>query len=131
LYVAIIWNGAGLKKTEMNNICDYIDHTDTSTRQTSPSIQNYLQQRQYNIFIPLESGRCPKRNVATEYAGCITANTRMWCVPMRRYANCKELKSLQGIDEDFCQVMSNTQFKKQIGNSMSVNFLISLFSNLL
>jgi site-specific DNA-cytosine methylase len=49
---------------------------------------------------------------------------------MHRYANCKELLSLQGMN-NVKQVVSNTQFKKQIGNSMSVNVVKALLHNLL
>ena len=45
---------------------------------------------------------------------------------MNRWANSDELKWLQGIPDDFVNVCCETQFKKQIGNSMSVNVLSKL-----
>jgi site-specific DNA-cytosine methylase len=63
------------------------------------------------------------------YCPCITANSRTWCVPQHRYANIKERLSLQGFPKNFKQVVSNTQMKKQIGNSMSVNVLKAIIKN--
>ena len=108
-------------KLEMNDIKDYVDWSDIKKAKTSSIIQTYVEKLVDNTFIPLESGRTIGRCVATNYAGCITANTRMWCIPTHRYANTKELFLLQGFLLNFKQVVSNTQMKKQIGNSMSVN----------
>lgn len=65
------------------------------------------------------------------WSGCITAESKLWCIPKHRYANVKEYLRLQGFPEDFKQVVSNTQMKKQIGNSMSVCVLVAIFKNLL
>ena len=66
----------------------------------------------------------PKSN---EFCPCITADSRTWCVPMRRYANINERFSLQGFQNKYWkQVVSDTQMKRQIGNSMSVNVLKEL-----
>lgn len=56
----------------------------------------------------------------------ITANCKLWCVPMHRYANIKEHLKLQGFSTYFKQVVSDAQMKKQIGNSMSVNLVKAL-----
>lgn len=61
---------------------------------------------------------------------CIAADSRTWCVPMHRYANISERLALQGF-KSFKQVVSNTQMKKQIGNSMSVNVLKFLIRKIL
>jgi DNA (cytosine-5)-methyltransferase 1 len=55
-----------------------------------------------------------------EVCPTLTASSNLWCVPMQRYANIKELLSLQGFPKRFKQVVSDSQLKKQIGNSMSV-----------
>jgi hypothetical protein len=50
--------------------------------------------------------------------------------PKHRYANCKELLSLQGMT-NVSQVVTNSQFKKQIGNSMSINVVKELLFGIL
>ena len=62
---------------------------------------------------------------------CITTQGNLWCVPMKRHASNEECLSLQGFPRSFKQVVSDRQFKKQIGNSMSVNVLEEIFKNLL
>jgi len=61
---------------------------------------------------------------------CLTTSGS-WCVPLHRYANVKEYLALQGFPTDFKQVVSDTQLKKQIGNSISVCILEKIFQNLL
>jgi len=66
------------------------------------------------------------------YIGTITTCCRnKWCIPLQRRANIKELLSLQGFPKNFKQVVSNTQLKKQIGNSMSVNVLKEIIKSCL
>ena len=62
-----------------------------------------------------------------KFSPSIIAQASMWCVPMQRKATIGELLSLQGFPKNFKQVVSDTQLKKQIGNSMSVNVLEKLF----
>ena len=51
----------------------------------------------------------------------------MWCVSKNRKANIKEYLSLQGFPtEDFVQNISDHQFKKKIGNSMTVDVIEEL-----
>jgi DNA (cytosine-5)-methyltransferase 1 len=50
---------------------------------------------------------------------------------MNRRASHKELLQLQGFPKDFVIDVSDTNFRKQIGNAMSVNVLEALFSKLL
>lgn len=68
-----------------------------------------------------------KEHSYEHYTPSIIAQASMWCVPMHRKATITEILSLQGFPKDLVQVVSNTQFKKQIGNSMSVNVLEHLF----
>ena len=65
------------------------------------------------------------------FSPCILASGNLWNVPMHRRATITELLSLQGFPKDFIQVVSDTQMKKQIGNSMSVNVLVELFKEIL
>ena len=62
---------------------------------------------------------------------CLTTQANLWCVPFQRKANVKEHLMLQGFPKKFKQVVSDRQMKKQIGNSMSVNVLKALFTNIL
>lgn len=68
-----------------------------------------------------------KEHSYENFSPSIIAQASIWCVPMHRKATIKELLSLQGFPKDFKQVVSDTQIKKQIGNSMSVNVLEHLF----
>jgi site-specific DNA-cytosine methylase len=54
----------------------------------------------------------------------------MWCAPKSRKATMGELLDLQGFGH-LNQVVSNNKFKHQIGNSMSVNVLKSIITELL
>lgn len=64
------------------------------------------------------------------YCPCITADSRIWCVPLKRYASIGELASLQGFPSDYIFPVSEKQAKHQIGNAMSVNVLEAIFSSL-
>jgi len=57
-------------------------------------------------------------------------SSAFWCIPLHRMMNVKEYKDLQGFQE-FKQAVSNSQLKRQLGNSMSVNVVKLIISNLL
>jgi DNA (cytosine-5)-methyltransferase 1 len=71
------------------------------------------------------------KRVNTEFAECICASSMIYNGFIGRYANTLELLRLQGFDDDFKQVVSNAQMKKQIGNAMNVNVLMHLLKRLL
>lgn len=50
-------------------------------------------------------------------------------IEQKRLIYCKEALKLQGFDKNFKQVVSNHQFMKQIGNSMSVNVLKKIIAS--
>ena len=54
----------------------------------------------------------------------------MWCIPLHRYATIIEYLKLQGFPVNFIQCVSNTQLKKQLGNSMSVNVIKYIITRL-
>ena len=64
-------------------------------------------------------------------APCLVSRcaSHYWCRTKHRLANIKEWLILQGFNHDFKQVVSHTQLKKQIGNSMSVNVIKMLINN--
>ncbi len=49
----------------------------------------------------------------------------------KRFLTTKECLLLQGFDNNFNQVVSNTQLYKQIGNSMSVNVLVEIIKKII
>jgi len=117
----------------MNKLTDYIDHTDTE----SQPIPDFIKRAKTLRYIPKEScfidigftqSTFPKSD---RLCPCITTQGNTWCVPYQRKATCRECLALQGFPIDFKQVVSDRQFKKQIGNSMSVNVLEQLFTALL
>lgn len=61
---------------------------------------------------------------------CVAAESRLWNVPLHRRANLTEILPMQGFPLHFKQVVSDTQLKRQIGNSMSVSVLCALFTSL-
>ena len=67
---------------------------------------------------------------SNQYTPSLTTGGNLWCVPLQRHATIEELLRLQGFPKDFKQVVSNSQMKKQIGNSMSVNVLVAIFKQL-
>ena len=68
---------------------------------------------------------------ANKICPCLLVSSSLWCMPLHRKANVREHLRLQGFPETFVQVVSDTQLKKQLGNSMSVCVLEAIFSNLL
>ncbi len=118
----------------LDNVADYIDHTDDYVHTATERHQNILDRlEEGKIFIEFAFGVSGTRTYANagKYASCITTKGSMWCVPKHRYANTTELRRLQGFTDDFKQVVSNTQMKKQIGNTMSVNVLKEILTELI
>jgi DNA (cytosine-5)-methyltransferase 1 len=118
----------------LENILSYVDHTDNITYITSNRHNSILDRiNSDQVFIEFAFGVSKTRSYinANKYSCCITASTRLWCIPKHRYANIKELLNLQGFSDNFVQVVCNTRLKKQIGNSMSVNVIRDIIIKLL
>jgi DNA (cytosine-5)-methyltransferase 1 len=119
-------------KIPMNDIHGYIDRSDTSTYTSSGNYGKCIKETsRHNVFIDMAFCGQSKFTNADKYCGCIAYRSNIWNVQMCRYANVKELLSLQGFRTNFINVNSNSQMKKQIGNSMSVNVLQLLLKELL
>lgn len=58
----------------------------------------------------------------------IICREKLWCFPLKRFANEKEYLMLQGFPTNFKFNISH--IKKQIGNSMSINVLVFLFKTI-
>lgn len=149
-----------LQIQDLPPLTDFIDTSDTKRAETSERHTRILEKLDKDaVFIEFAFGVSGKRTFvnAWEVCPCVTANTRIWCVPMHRYANVWELMWLQGLypnpkknltrlplkmgvnkseqserpKSDWKHVVSNTQAKKQIGNAMSVNILENILKNLI
>lgn len=123
------------KPVPMEKIEDYVDWIDIKIDNIkSDRYKKYLKTLPSNaVFVDLAFCGFPsyKCTQSHKYAGCLITNGRLWCTPLDRFANIKETLGLQGFPEDFNQVVSNNQMKKQLGNSMSVNVLKHIYKNLL
>lgn len=114
---------------ESNLLEDYIDKDDESKDNIRQDVINSgmlskIPKNSIFVDFSFKKYHYPNSNVLCP---CITADSRTWCVPMKRYANIKERFALQGFkNKEWKQVVSNTQMKKQIGNSISVNVLKEL-----
>jgi site-specific DNA-cytosine methylase len=123
------------EKKEMKNINEYVDQGDTQrnsvTIRQNKFIENILKKVQNPIFIDVGFLGLTMFPNSHLYSPSLNTKPDLWCVPCHRKANIKEILSLQGFPVDFKQVVSKTQLKKQIGNSMSVNVLEEIFKKLL
>jgi len=109
-----------------NQIETYIDKKDTNKNIIPDRIidSNYLQRLPSDsIFVDFGFYKYTTYPDSNKVCPCICTKQKHWCVPLNRYVNSKEYLSLQGFSKSFKQVVSNTQMKKQIGNSMSVNVI--------
>ena len=114
------------------DIWDIVDFSDTKIEK----IPEYLKRKKFfeqiptnSVFVNITFTQNSHKN-ANKYSPCITTNNGLWCVPMHRRANIKEYLRLQGFPDNFHQVVSDNEFKKQIGNSMSINILEHIFENI-
>jgi DNA (cytosine-5)-methyltransferase 1 len=118
---------------KMRSLKIFVDASDMTSQPIPKSVeQNKTLERipKDALFINLSfpKDRFPNSNVI---APCLLTSGNLWCVPFHRKANIKECLELQGFPRNFKQVVSDTQLKKQIGNSMSVCVLKAILANLL
>jgi DNA (cytosine-5)-methyltransferase 1 len=119
------------KYENIEPILNYVDHTDiTKTEWKRKTSLEHV--RPDGGFIDVDFLHYTSYPNCHIYSPCVVARgSSLWCVPYHRYANVKEFARLQGFPDDFKQVVSNSQMKKQFGNSMSVNVLCNIFKNLI
>lgn len=115
------------KQIKCKNIESYIDRKDRERDVYPPSIKEKTHIFKYTVFCNIDLLRKDAGKPNPKYSPTLMASQTLWCIPMHRRANIKEWLSLQGFPINFKQVVSDTQMKKQIGNSMSVNVLVHLF----
>ena len=118
------------EKKQMKDIKDFIDDTDNTIMEIKKCNETLFQNiPNDSVFIDIgfRKAKFPNSN---KWAPCITAQPNMWCVPKNRKANIKEYLSLQGFPtKNIVQNISDHQFKKKIGNSMTVNVIEGLLIN--
>ena len=118
------------EKKQMKDIKDFIDDTDNTIMEIKKCNETLFQNIPNNsVFIDIgfREAKFPNSN---KWAPCITAQPNMWCVPKNRKANIKEYLSLQGFPtKNIVQNISDHQFKKKIGNSMTVDVIEGLLIN--
>ena len=116
------------EKIELDDIHDYIDFQDISIN-NQPNYAIELIKRSTSIIINL--GFTQRNHNNTILCPCITtSSSKLWNNLMSRYCNINELFKLQGF-QSFKNVVSDSQLKKQIGNSMSVNVVKIILNKLL
>jgi DNA (cytosine-5)-methyltransferase 1 len=120
------------KNISMPPIINYIEYNNKRDNIREDVIKSGMMEKipKQSIFVDFSFKKHTYPN-SHKYSPCITADSRLWCVPEHRYATCKERLKLQGFTTKFTQVVSNTQLKKQIGNSISVNVLKEIYKKLL
>jgi len=122
------------EKTKMESLKNYIDYTDKSIYK----IPNYIKKSKIMERIPSDSIFIDisfiQKNItfpnSNKYTPCLNARSGLINVILYRKANINEYLQLQGFEKTFKQVISNTQLKKQIGNSMSINVLKLILLNI-
>lgn len=122
------------EKIEMDDIKNYVDWNDTTRNTLRKTIleNNCLEKvPKHAVFVDFNFIKITRYQQSNKYSPCIMADSRTWCIPLHRFANVKERLLLQGFSADFIQVVSNTQMKKQIGNSMSVNVLKKIIEKII
>uniref|UniRef100_A0A6C0LX68 DNA (cytosine-5-)-methyltransferase n=1 Tax=viral metagenome TaxID=1070528 RepID=A0A6C0LX68_9ZZZZ len=117
-------------ESPMDNIINYVDHTNKIRKEWGR--RNTLDNvRSDAVFIDIEFLHYTNFPNSHKVSPCLLARPcSLWCVPYHRYATCKEHLDLQGF-KDFKQVVSNSQMKKQAGNSMSVNVVSAILNEIL
>ncbi len=117
---------------EMKSLESIIDYTDTSTSKIPINKPEILEKisRSKSTFIDLGWQNFTSGSYE-HYSQCLTACSTMWNLKMNRKANVKELLRLQGFNENFKQVVSYTQMKRQIGNSISVCVLEEIIKEII
>ena len=115
------------EKTECKDINEFVEEDNNTYREYPPRFARTKEKLvEGKVFFNLELRSPTKGN----YCNTITAHQEVWCIKKHRPATITEILSLQGFPKNFKQVVSNTQMKKQIGNSMSVNVLEKIFEEI-
>ena len=109
---------------------DLIDETDT--KEYILNRKHKLKNSENKVFVDLDFLKYTQYPNSSLYSTCVLArSSSLWCVPMKRYANVKEFLRLQCFPDDLIQVVSDSQMKKQIGNSMTVDVVYHILNSVM
>lgn len=118
------------KKIKMKKIERFVDYKITKKDKINRKAESMEKiKKSKGVFIDLGYLKYTNYNSNMLYSACLNIRNDVWCIPMKRRATIKELLSLQAFPKNFKQIVSDSQMKKQIGNSMSVNVLVHLFKS--
>ena len=122
------------EKKEMDDLKNYVDEEDNKIF-LSTMLEKYKERIEKipngSIFINIDFLKYNSFSTSHIICPCIGAQSTLYCIYKKRYANIKEYFKIQGFNLNFKQVVSKTQINKQIGNTMSVNVLKCLLENIL
>jgi len=119
------------QKVEMDDLKNYVDWENNKVYNNLSEKRHKFLLSKKNIFTDLSFINWIETISYTSYAPCLNTRNAIWCIPQRRYATIYELLYLQGFTYIFNIIVSQSQLKKQIGNSMSVNVVYKILSNLI
>lgn len=116
----------------MKSLSSFVDWNDNVPNKTGltdrvKKMKKYIPKNSKFIDISFKHATYPNSD---KYTPSLIRSGSLWCVPLKRYANINEMLSLQGFPTNFKKAVSNTQLKRQIGNSMSVCVLKELFKKI-
>jgi DNA (cytosine-5)-methyltransferase 1 len=114
----------------MQNLENFVDHSDTISDPWNRK-DSLLGLSENSKFVNLNYLRASNFPNSHKWSPTLLTQNTLWCVPYHRRANCKEHLKLQGFPTNYKQVVSKSQFKKQIGNSMSVNVMKAILSKVM
>ena len=112
---------------------DFVDTSDKSRKWSQTLVTTRILERipTDSIFIDTSFANTTTFPNSARICPCILASGRLYNVHMGRFANVTEYLALQGFASDFKRVVSTTQMKKQLGNSIAVTVLKHLFEAML
>lgn len=122
------------KEKEMDDLKNYVDYDDKSNF-ISKTLNKYKDKLKNipkdSIFINLSFLKYSNFPTSNIICPCLDTHASFYNLNMCRYMNVQENLVLQGFNKNFIKVVPNSQLKKQIGNSMSVNVLKCIFESIL
>ena len=113
----------------MKKITDFVDELDTESFYTKSAEKMKEKVPEDSVFVDL-CFRDAKYPNSDKICPCLNTKGQLFNMKMGRFANVKEYCKLQGFPKNFKKVVSSSQLKKQLGNSMSVNVLVKIFKEL-
>lgn len=118
------------KKKKMQSLDKYVDWCDTSKNKLTKRFKDHLKKINSNaFFVDLSFHNFNYPNAHLYSPSLINVGT-LFNVRLMRKANVKEFLKLQGFPSNYKQVVSDSNMKKQLGNSMSINVLVAIFDSL-